>query len=231
MGYASFTDRMRVTVPEGEVDGLVVERFEVVALNDWVPGEHEGRKDVLSLLELLRMERDGRGCESGWYTRLLDRNAKDENGRTVIWMSDTTAERNDHKEAVAHVQLSKAKRVLINGLGLGMVLQAALSYDHVEHVDVVEKDERVIKLVGPHYRKDRRVSIIHADAFEQTNNWKRGTRWDVAWSDIWPTISDENLDGMDDLHRYYRRRSGWHGMWCRGECLGLRRGLQAYGLV
>lgn len=226
--YRSYTDRMAVTVPEGELDGLVVERFEVIALNDWTP-EDEGRMDVLSVLEWVRMERDGRGCETGWYTRLLDKNEKD-GDRARIWMSDTTAERKDHKEAIAHIQLSKARRVLINGLGLGMVLQAALSYDHVEQVDVVEVDDRVVKLIGPHYLKDPRVKIHQYDAYHMTSIWPKGTRWDVAWSDIWPTISSDNLGGMDRLHAYYRRRSGWHGMWARKECLELRRELRAYGI-
>lgn len=148
-------------------------------------------------------------------------------------MSDTTAERQDHADAVARIHLGKAERVLINGLGLGMVLTAALAYDHVKHVDVVEADERVIKLVGPHYQQDPRVNIVHADAYEQMGNWSPGPRmrWDVAWSDIWPDISADNIEGMDRLHKYYSKRSRWHGMWCRKRCLALRRELRSYGVV
>ena len=228
--YISYTDRMHVTVPEGEVDGLRVSRFEVKDLDDYTEAD-EGRTDLLSPMENARMIRDGRGCEPGWYTKLCDHNEPDEHGHPLLWMSDTTAERLDHAVAVAYIQMGRAERVLINGLGLGMVLQAALSYDRVQHVDVVEADERVIKLVGPHYTKDHRVNIIHADAYEQTTAWPRGTRWDAAWSDIWPSISSENLDGMDRLHAFYRRRSGWHGMWCRKECLALRRELRMFGLI
>jgi hypothetical protein len=230
--YRSFTERMQVTVPVGEVDGLVVERVEVKDPDDWTEAD-EDRKDVMRPMEYVRLMRDGREPKPGWYTRLLDTTVKDNSGRPMLWMSDTTAEREDHKEAVARIQLSKAERVLINGLGLGMVLQAALTYDHVTHVDVVEKDERVIKLVGPHYLKDKRVNIIHADAYEQMGNWSPGPRmrWHVAWSDIWPDISADNVEGMDRLHKYYRNRAGWHGMWCRKMCLQMRRELQAYGLM
>jgi hypothetical protein len=231
MGYISYTDRMRVTVPEGELDGLKVGRFEVKDLETWDEETDKKRTDVLSPQEYYRLLRDGRAPKLGWYTRLVDYKNRDEDGRPVTWMSDTTAERDDHKKAVAYIHMGKAERVLVNGLGLGMVLQAALSYDHVKHVDVVESDERVIKLIGPHYTKDPRVHIIHADAYEQATQWKRGTRWDVIWSDIWPSISSDNLDGMDRLHGYYRRRSDWHGMWCRRECLALRRELRAYGLA
>lgn len=228
--WPTYSDRMQVTVPVGEVDGLKVERFEVKDLDDWLETD-EGRTDIMSPLEYVRMIRDGRGCDPGWYTRLSDSNNKDDHGRSLIWMSDTTAERRDHKEAVARIQLGKARRILVNGLGLGMVVQAALSYSHVEHVDVVESDARVIELVGPHYLDDPRVTIHHADAFEQTANWTAGqSSWDVAWSDIWSTIGSDNLPGMDRLHAYYRRRSGWHGMWCRPECLAMRRELRAYGI-
>lgn len=216
--YISYTDRMEVTVPEGEVDGLKVMKFEVTGEELW------------NLRQALRY---GRGCDPGTYTKLVD--FKEENLdlglHPVLWMSDTTAEREDHKEPVAYIELTKAKRVLINGLGLGMVLQAALSYDHVEHVDVVEADERVIKLIGPHYLKDPRVNIIHADAYEQARAWPRGSKWDIAWSDIWPEISADNLDGMDELHKFYRRRCYWHGMWARKWCLKLRRELMAYGVA
>lgn len=228
--HIRYTDRMAVTVPVGEYDGLRVEKFEVISMADWTEAD-ETRTDVVSLLELARMERDGRGCEPGWYTRLADANEPDSHGRPLVWMSDTTAEREDHLKAVAAIQLDKAERVLINGLGLGMVLTAALSYDHVKHVDVVEADERVIKLVGPHYTADPRVNIVHADAYEQLKAWPKGARWDVAWSDLWPTISEENIPGMDQLHKYYRRRTQWHGMWCRKMCLDMRRHLRNTGLV
>lgn len=217
MTYISYTDRMAVTVPEGEVDGLRVERFEVTGMELW---------------NLRAMIRHDRGCDPGTYTRLVDMNAEGEDGRSGrLWMSDTTAERDDHKEPVAWIELTKAKTVLINGLGLGMVLQAALSYDHVERVDVVELDERVIKLVGPHYTKDPRVNIIHADAHEQIKEWPRGSKWDVAWSDIWPMLSTKNIPSMDELHKYYRRRTQSHGCWGRKICLKLRRELEYYGVA
>ncbi len=228
--YRFYTDRMHVTVPEGEYEGLVVKRFEVKDLESWTKAD-EDRTDVLRPMEYVRMIRDNRGCEPGWYTRLSDKNDRDEQGRPQIWMSDTTAERNDHREAVAYIELSKAETVLINGLGLGMVLAAALTYDHVKRVDVVESDERVIKLIGPHYTTDPRVNIIHADAYEQTKAWPRGTKWDIAWSDIWPSLDADNIPGMDQLHAYYRRRTQWHGCWGRKICLDLRRELRQYGLV
>lgn len=182
--------RMTIDVPEGELDGMRVERFTI------------GEKSLHNAMADVRY---GRGTRPGTYTRLMD-------GKK-LWMSDTDAEKSDHADAVRNIWLISAKRVLINGLGLGMVLQAALTFDHVEHVDVVEADERVIKLVGPHYLKDPRVTIHHADAYEQAKRWPSGTRWDVGWSDIWENLDVANLSKMALLNRPYGRRCQWHGCW------------------
>ncbi|MCV5648158.1 hypothetical protein OFN55_36090, partial [Escherichia coli] len=51
-------------------------------------------------------------------------------------------------------------RVLINGLGLGMVLHAILQKDDVTHVTVIEKEQDVINLVAASFATDLRVEII-----------------------------------------------------------------------
>lgn len=198
----SMHDRMTVTVPEGELDGLKVEHFEVKP------------HDLDNLREALRT---GRQTSPGWYTRLVDTTTR------TMWMSDTSAEKWDHIPAVNAIGHGKAERILIQGLGLGMVLAAALSFDHVTHIDVIEYDERVIKLVGPHYTGDPRVNIIHADAWDQMKAWPRGTRWNVVWSDIWPDITTDNIPEMDRMHTFYSRRSDWHRSWSRDTLAVLRR--------
>jgi hypothetical protein len=186
----SIYDRMTVAVPEGSLDGMRVERFTIP------------KSSMHNTMNAFR----GRGTTPGTYTRLTDR------GR--LWMSDVDAEKGDHYEAVQKIETLRAQRVLINGLGLGMVLQAALSFNHVRHVDVVEKDHRVIKLVGPYYERDHRVTIHRADAYEQAaSGWERGTRWDVGWSDIWADLCTDNLPDMQRLNRSYGRRCRWHGCW------------------
>lgn len=182
-------ERMTVTVPEGEIDGVRVERFTIEP------------NSIANMRNSLR----GRGTKPGTYTRLM------QNG--CIWMSDVDAEKHDHLSPVWKMVGTDVKRVLINGLGLGMVLNAALSYDHIEHIDVVEVDERIIKLVGPHYTSDPRVNLIHADAYEQTRRWPSGTRWDIGWSDIWGDVSTDDLETMAKMNRSYNRRCGWHECW------------------
>ncbi|MEU5425225.1 hypothetical protein AB0H73_06405 [Streptomyces olivoreticuli] len=185
----SIVDRMAVNVPEGECGGMRVEKFTM------------GEFDLNNLREAMR---NSRGTRPGTYTRLVADND--------FWMSDVDAEKLDHWPAVEKISSLKARRVLINGLGLGMVVQAALSFDHVEHIDVVEQDERVIKLVSPTYT-DPRVTIHHADAYDQMKAWPRGTKWDVGWSDIWPEIIPDNLADMERFNRSYAQRCQWHECW------------------
>jgi hypothetical protein len=189
-------DRMTVTVPEGEADGMRVERF------TFDPHTVQG----------IRYAMAGRAIPAGTYTRLMESGS--------IWMSDTPAEKSDHWEAVNRIREGQARRVLINGLGLGMVLTAALSYGHVQHVDVVERDPRVIELVGPHYQADPRVNIVHGDAFEiARRGWAPGRRWDVGWSDIWPELNTDDLIQHAVLNRSYGRRCTWHECWAHDELL------------
>lgn len=189
-------DAMTVDLPECEQDGLRVERF------------------TISPESYHNFKLGHRATRAGTYTGLKL------NGR--LWMSDTDAEKRDHMPALHQMRNWEAKRVLINGLGLGMVLKAALTLEHVEHVDVVEIDERVINLVGPHYAKDPRVHLHHADAYEQATRWPAGTRWDVAWSDIWPDICTDNLKSMARLRRSYGRRTYWHDCWLRPELVAMQ---------
>jgi hypothetical protein len=55
-------------------------------------------------------------------------------------------------------------RILINGLGLGMVLHAILQKPDVTHVTVIEKSQDVMNLVSKAFAHDPRVEIILADA-------------------------------------------------------------------
>lgn len=111
-------------------------------------------------------------------------------------------------------------RVLINGLGLGMVLDVILhkvdqkGRPAVTEVIVVEKDYNVFKLVAPTFLGDKRVHIILADAME----YKPEGRFDAAWHDVWDFICADNLSAMHKLHKKYGRRTAWQGSWCREQC-------------
>lgn len=111
-------------------------------------------------------------------------------------------------------------RVLIHGLGLGMVVAALLAKPDVTSIDVVERERDVIKLVAPSY-VDPRLHLHHGDAL--TFRFPPGTRWDCAWHDIWPTIDRDNLPAMRLLHRRYGHRVGWQASWGRRRCEEARR--------
>lgn len=132
-------------------------------------------------------------------------------GGTLV-MSDTPDELDDLYPLFVR---SPRGRVLVNGLGLGCVVRGLLAHPAVEHVDVVEISADLIALVGPQVA-DPRLEIHHGDAY--TYRWPPGTRWDVAWHDVWDTISADNLPEMARLHRRYGGRVRWQGSWCRAEC-------------
>lgn len=157
--------------------------------------------------------------EPGLYTVLQHR----ERG---LVMADTPAEIAGCLDFLDHA----TGRVLVNGLGLGIVPFHLLAYRPVTHVDVVELDADVIHLItdGCHeegapnaWAADPRLVIHHADA--HIVQWAPRTRWDCAWHDIWDQVTVENLPSMRLLHRRYAHRVGWQMSWEREECLARRR--------
>ena len=126
-----------------------------------------------------------------------------------LWMSDTPDEIDDHMPMI-HEAEKRGGRVLVNGLGLGMVIKALLDLPQVEHVDVVELNKDVIDLVGPHYASER-CTIHHANAFEV--KWPEGAHWTAVWSDIWLPISPDNLPEIARLKAKYADMADWHGLW------------------
>jgi len=150
----------------------------------------------------------GRFVPPGTYTRLCDRRLGESELGDVV-MSDTPDEIRDH----AAILNMGHGRVLINGLGLGCVVHGLLSDERrmrVEHIDVVEKDEDVIKLMSP-YLDDERVEIHHEDAF--TIKWPIGSHWNCVWHDIWPELSDLYVPEITKLKQKYGNRCMWQGAW------------------
>lgn len=195
-------DDMTVTVPEGKSGDVSIRRM--------VAGPP-------SLRDLIRD--DGRMVPEGFRFTALYRG-------DGLWMSDTPAERRDHYPAILAARDLSARRALVNGLGLGMVVQGLLNIPTIGYIDVVEIDPDVIALVGDHYRGlaeslGKTVKIHQHDAY--TITWPREARWDIAWSDIWKDACTSNLPEMTRLSRKYARRVVWHGHWLRDELLEQRR--------
>ena len=185
----------KVDVPEGVSGDWRVERFEIT--------------ERAASLERVRASFHAPYREpppAGHYTRLTHRGS--------LVMSDTPAEIRDHWYAICQ---SKGN-VLVNGLGLGVVVQAMLDRPQVDHLTVIELSPDVLSLIAPHYhsRFGDRLTTIQADAL----TWKPpvGVRYDVVWHDIWSDICSDNLPEMHKLHRKYGRRTDWQASWCRDEC-------------
>ena len=178
-----------VVVPNGESGMWRVEDIEVSEADSMMSSLHGGLGY----------------CPAGTYKRLV-------RGSCCV-MSNTRMEQITNYEPVRRAQ----GRVLINGLGLGMVLTAILKKPEVSFVRVVELSEDVIRLVAPSFTREAaagRLEIIHANALQYRP--ARGERFDVVWHDIWDNICSDNLDDMKLLHRRYGRRCDWQGSWARG---------------
>jgi hypothetical protein len=185
-------EEFKVNIPEGEKNGWVVRRITVT--------EDQSKWDRIRNA----VHGSRRYTPAGTYTQLLTP------GRNIM-MSDTPDEIRDHM-----TMIYRAKgHVLINGLGIGVVLQACLNKDEVTHATIIELSQDVIDLVAPHYREKygERLTIIKADALEYAP--PKGERYGAVWHDIWPYICNDNLEEMKRLHRKYGRRTEWQGSWCR----------------
>ena len=182
-------EEYRVEVPEGQAGDWSIARFTV--------------PDAPTIQNLRYAMHGMMTVPPGVYTRLMRK------GDWEPMMSDTPAEIASHLGAIY-----KAKgRVLLNGLGLGMVLKAILAKPDVLSVDVVEIDPDVASLVWPTYAADPRAHLHIADALSIT--WPREQRWDVAWHDIWPNICSDNWPTMKQLQRRYASKTDWQDSWQR----------------
>ena len=126
-----------------------------------------------------------KGCyrpiQPGEYTRLM-------RGETVV-MSDTKAEIED---VMPFFEKAHGK-VLIAGLGLGLVPQALLDIGKVDHIVIVEKSRDVYELTGKRFRSRSNVDFVFGDIFK---DWQKIFEecpeagddfgyFDFGWFDIW----------------------------------------------
>lgn len=170
----------------------------------------------------------GRGIAPGTYTRLWEPETDPEMKRSrLIWMSDTPAEIIDHWKPILHLRENEptGEPVLITGLGIGMVVNAALK--HGRNVHVIESNIKIIQMVGSHYhsladKNGVELHIHHGDAL----TWvpRKQIEFEYIWHDIWPHISDMNIFEMLNMFKRYKRYlapGGQMGAWAIYECLSM----------
>lgn len=142
-----------------------------------------------------------------------------------LWMSDTIAEIRDHLPVIDMINKTQRCNILIHGLGIGVVLQAAI-WGNANSIDVVEINRNVIDLIGPYYldladKHGVKLNIHHDNAY--TKKWERNSKWDIVWHDIWVSISPDNLSEMTKLKRSFCRRTKWQGCWAEFDCKRVKR--------
>lgn len=186
-----------VPVQAGEQGLARITKFEV--------SEQDSR-----LTALRSIQHPGEYVRPGHYTRLVVA------GR--LMMTDTLMERRTNSAFVHHAH----GRVLIAGLGIGLILEAILDNPEVKTVTVVEKYQDVIDLVAPSYldRYADKLTVIAADIFD----WRpmpKSMTYNTIYFDVWPEITGGNLPEMGRLHRAFRRHldktdpEAWMDSWQR----------------
>lgn len=154
--------------------------------------EFKKEKDPLYNLRLIRDGERFMRMEAGKYLRL--------HIEGTLVMSDTLMEKTTNREFCYRAH----GRVLIAGLGVGLIIYNILKKiqsHHVTEVVVIEQSQDVIDLVAPHYRI-RNLKIIQGDIF----NWKpsKEEKFNVIYFDIWPEISEDNLEQIKKLHNKFK---------------------------
>lgn len=120
----SYTEKYKVDLPEGKAGDWEVKKFTV-------------SKEESDFDRVRGMFHGGRYVPAGSYTGLF------RNGSVI--MSDTPDEIGDH---LSFIYQAKGK-VLIAGLGLGVVARAVLEKKEVTSVLIVEKCQEVVDLAFP----------------------------------------------------------------------------------
>lgn len=151
-------------------------------------------------------------------------------------MSDTEGEKWAHENFVSIA----TGTVLINGLGLGVALNAVLLKPDVRCVYVIEKSPEVCALVGRQYQDrvsaglygEKGFVLINEDAF--TFQPLKGEQFNVVWHDIWTDIVSDSLPGIARLKRKYAKRlvlpGKWQGAWMEHELRATERIARRVGL-
>lgn len=178
-------------------------------------GEAESKRHNTSeAIQALQHGTAMRPVKPGTYRQLIRDN------ETIV-MSDTEHEIKDSYPVFDFVSYRNPERILINGLGLGIVPRGILSMSPTVEIDIVELDMEVVALTGAQFFNNPQVHIYHGDAL--TMKWPPKVRWDLAWHDIWDFISVDNYEDMKTLHRKYQGRVGLQLSWSKREVLQHRR--------
>lgn len=130
----------------------------------------------------------------------------DANPAQEVVMEDSQTELKRHLP----IWLAAHGRVLVTGLGLGCVVRGLLANPAVTHVDVVEIDGDILRVIGPEFHGDPRCTVHRGDAL----TLDIPGRWDFAWHDLWTVEGNAELQKQHlQLIMRFRKRCGPQGAW------------------
>ena len=127
-------------------------------------------------------------------------------GNGVCWMSDQQKDIEDNQLDF----LSQAKgKVLINGLGIGMVAAQLAQRNDITSIDIYEKSQDVINLIAPYLTNTfPKVKVYLRDALISPPS---GKKWDCAWHDIW--LPPPTQLQIDEIKKVYEKVILWQMCW------------------
>lgn len=143
-----------------------------------------------------------------------------------LMMTTTNMERRTNAEFVRRAH----GKVLVAGLGLGMVLKALEKKPEVKRVVVLEKSRDVIDAVWLRLKLDSRFRVSCTDALKEIPNQKTMGKFDVIYFDIWPTICAENWAEAKIMRKNFRKLLNkenpehWMGTWREESIKRMARG-------
>lgn len=132
-----------------------------------------------------------RGIAPGKYVCLTHR------GEVI--MSDTDMEKRTNAEFVHRAH----GKVLIGGLGIGLILLPAQQKSEVEKIVVLEKNQEVIDLVKDQLPLNEKVEIIKADVCDYVPTEKFNTIYLDIWDFINTNVYEESMKPLLARYRKY----------------------------
>ena len=130
------------------------------------------------------------GIPCGKFVRLTHK------GEVV--MSDTDMEKRTNANFVRNAH----GKVLVGGLGIGLILLAIQDKTEVEKIVVVEKYKEVIDIVKDQLQLNEKVEVVNADVWE----YVPAEKFNTIYMDIWNFINtDVYRDSMKPLIAKYRK--------------------------
>jgi predicted membrane-bound spermidine synthase len=114
----------------------------------------------------------------------------------TLWMSDTNMEKVTNSEFVRNAN----GKVLIAGLGIGLIIRNIQDKPEVKEIIVVEQSQDLIDVIQPYFPD---VKMICSDIHDYTP--EKDEKFDTVYFDIWQSLNTDNIVEMNGLARKFRK--------------------------